>query len=476
LVIGLINKQNFSIVALLVFSLSFHLFGYFFLYDFVNDEGEFLINAKNLVLFDQPSLEGIYNTALAPLHTFFHAFLFSFLSPDILISRYVSIFCAVSLLGFFYIFVRNWYSHKIAIFALTMIAVNGVFNRFTTLATMEAEVYFFTILTILFCFSSKAWVRRLSFLPFSLCLGFKPLFFYLAIPFIYALLMGRVERNKFRFKFSKSSTTDVGIFFLGTFFLTGSIFYFTYIINPDDFLATLFKGENIERFNIYKLITEPLKYGLFPSFYDFIQRSPITCLCFVWGIVSTIRDKKKTSVDKFLLLWVFIEIIFYAPQNFVPYRYLIDLMFPLSVLSAKAILRDLRNQKLIKVTKFDLAQMILASIIIFQISASLLFFLVWKPERPAMEASQWLAKNGDNYDLILSPNQISIDIPYKTLSVSGDTLTVKELLTGRKITYPVLCVIQKTAAKVHKEDEIFLSTNGKVIKKIGYFWIYEIYE
>jgi len=146
------------------------------------------------------------------------------------------------------------------------------------------------------------------------------------------------------------------------------------------------------------------------------------------------------------------------------------------VLSAKAILRDLRNQKLIKVTKFNLAQMILASIIIFQISTSLVFFLVWKPERPAMEASQWLAKNGDNYDLILSPNQISIDIPYKTLSVSGDTLTVEDLLLGRKITYPVLCVIQKTATKVHKEDQMFLSTKGKVIKKIGYFWIYEIYE
>ena len=219
-----------------------------------------------------------------------------------------------------------------------------------------------------------------------------------------------------------------------------------------------------------------MKYGLFPSFYDFIQRSPITCLCFVWGIVSTIRDKKKTSVDKFLLLWVFIEIIFYAPQNFVPYRYLIDLMFPLSVLSAKAILRDLRNQKLIKVTKFNLAQMILASIIIFQISTSLVFFLVWKPERPAMEASQWLAKNGDNYDLILSPSQISIDVPHKTLNVSGDTLIVKNLLAGRKITYPVLCVIQKTAAKVHKEDENFLSTNGTIINKIGYFWIYEIYE
>ena len=93
-----------------------------------------------------------------------------------------------------------------------------------------------------------------------------------------------------------------------------------------------------------------------------------------------------------------------------------------------------------------------------------------------MEASQWLAKNGDNYDLILSPSQISIDIPYKTLNVSGDTFTVENLLSGRKISYPVLCILQKTAAKVHKEDQTFLSTNGKVIKKIGYFWVYEIYE
>ncbi|SVB18176.1 uncharacterized protein METZ01_LOCUS171030, partial [marine metagenome] len=51
-----------------------------------------------------------------------------------------------------------------------------------------------------------------------------------------------------------------------------------------------------------------------------------------------------------------------------------------------------------------------------------------------------------------------------------------DVLLARKVTYPVLCIVQKSAAHIFKEDEVLLETNGQLINKIGYFWIYEIWE
>ena len=478
----MIKKEHLPILLVLGFSLTFHLVGCFFLYDFSNDEGGYLINAKNIVLFNTISLEGVYNTALAPLHTLLHAFVYQFLSPGIFVSRYISILFAFLLLALFYVFAKKGYGRKIAVFSVLIIAVNGTFNRYTTLAVMEAEIYFFAILATLFCFSSKSWVRRLSFLPFSVCLGFKPILFYLAIPLLYAISTGSSEEDSTP-RFSKKTIAEIGISTLGTLLLTGLIFYGAYAFNPEGFLTTLSKQMNwlnlaedhTSRFEIYRIIQDPLHYGPLPALYTFFQRSPVTSLFFLWGMVAAALEKKKTNVDKFLLLWVFTEIIFYSLQSQVDYRYFIDLMFPLSILSVKTLLRSTDSGKLSSIKKYHAPQLLLVLIAVFQIGASFFFFLAWKPERPAMEASQWLAENASEYELALAPFQIAIDVPDEILSMS-DVFTINDVLLARKVTYPVLCIVQRSAAHIFKEDEALLETNGRLINKIGYFWIYEIWE
>ena len=420
------------------------------------------------------SLEGVYNTALAPLHTLIHTFLYQLFSPGIFISRYISILFAFFLLALFYVFAKKSYGRKVAVFSVLVIAVNGIFNRFTTLAVMEAEIYFFAILATLFCFSSKPWVRRLSFLPFSVCLGFKPVLFYLAIPFLYAISTSSSEESSTP-KLNKKIITEIGISALGTLLLTGLIFYGAYAFNPEGFLITLFKEDHASRFEIYRIIQDPLHYGPLPALYDFFQRSPITSLFFLWGVVAAVLEKKKTTIDKFLLLWVFTEIIFYSLQSQVDYRYFIDLMFPLSILSVKALLGSTDNGKLSAIKKYHAPQLLLALIATFQIGASLFFFLAWKPERPAMETSRWLAENISEYELALAPFQTIIDVPDEILSMS-DVLTINDVLLAREVTYPVLCIVQRSAAHIFKEDEALLGTKGQLINTIGYFWIYEIWE
>ena len=76
---------------------------------------------------------------------------------------------------------------------------------------------------------------------------------------------------------------------------------------------------------------------------------------------------------------------------------------------------------------------------------------------------------------MLAPFQTAIDVPDKILSMS-DVFTINDVLLARKVTYPILCIVQRSAAHIFKEDEALLETNGQLINKIGYFWIYEIWE
>lgn len=169
-----LKKDNYIIFSILIFSLLFHLFGCFYLYDFSNDEGGWLINAKNKVLFDRFSLEGVYYTALSPLNTFLHIPLFKLFGPSIWLGRYVSIVFALGAILLFFLFVRKHYSLKVASIAALIISANGVFNRFTTFAFLESKVIFFEVLSLFFCFSDKKWVRMLAFVPFAISVSFKP--------------------------------------------------------------------------------------------------------------------------------------------------------------------------------------------------------------------------------------------------------------------------------------------------------------
>ena len=92
-----------------------------------------------------------------------------------------------------------------------------------------------------------------------------------------------------------------------------------------------------------------------------------------------------------------------------------------------------------------------------------------------METSRWLAENISEYELALAPFQTIIDVPDEILSMS-DVLTINDVLLAREVTYPVLCIVQRSAARVFEEDEALLGTKGQLINTIGHFWIYEIWE
>lgn len=467
------NKtKSIIFLCIIIFSLLFHIIGCFYLYDFENDEGGWLINAKNKVLFNIFSLEGVYYTGLSPLNTFLHTFLFKIFNPSILISRYVSIFFSIATLALFFLFVNKHYTFEIAALAVCIIAVNAVYNRITTFAYLESKVYFFEILTLFFSFSDKQYLRRLSFLPFSFGLSFKPNLIYFAFPLLYSFTIDFENKSNRYLEIFHKNIKNIALFVVGTSFITGIFFYISYIFDPYHFFVWVFKSHG-DRFKVQEIFKEPLRYGLLPIFKYFFIRAPLTSLCFLWGLISVIREKRKTFLDIFLLVWIFSSICFYVFQPYSAVRYILDLIFPFSILFAKSMSASTPDINLNHALKHRFPILIIILIAIIQITGSLYFFLVVKPERPAIEVSRWLINENFRYETILAPQQVTIGLPRKSF-VTSNRFDILEILSSCEIKYPLLCIIQKDFAVKFKRDDVYLKINGKLIKKIGNFWIYEI--
>jgi hypothetical protein len=245
-------------------------------------------------------------------------------------------------------------------------------------------------------------------------------------------------------------------------------------MDPLHFVSWGFKTHVSGRFQIFSVLKDPLKNSEFLStlYYLFI-RAPVTCLGFIWGIISIMRDRRKTTVDKFLLLWIFSGVCFYAFQTYIPERYILDFVFPLSILFARAIFRASSGENVFSKFRSYLRVLVIILIFVIQIGSSLYFFLIAKPQRPAIEVSRWLQKESAHYETILAPAQVVIGLSKKSL-VSSNHFTIEDLLSSKGALAPFLCILQKEAAIIHPEDDIFLRDNGRLINKIGYFWIYEL--
>jgi len=505
------NRQYFIFFTLLVFALIFHLVGCFYLYDFENDEGGWLINAKNYVLFGRYTLEGAYYTALSPLNTFLHIPLFKIFSPSIFLGRYVSIIFALLTLALFFRLVKNKYGLSVSGLACATIIVNGLYNKITTLAVLESKLHFLLILTVCFSLSPKRWVRNCAFLPFALALAFKPSAIYFIFPLIYAIVYQDNEtitaKQVFRIRL-----IDILLFLGGTLIISGVFFYAAYLYEPDNFLYWGLKAHLSGRMDIRYLLMNSAQVGLVCKLIYFIWRSPVSSLFFSLGFIFALKKPDKTATDKFLLAWIFTELIFFLFQFYVSVNYFIDLLFPLSVFFAQFILRglkttpsraqincgrlsilpegrrqepsgfsprgsiisSLRSLRIGRHRSGYLLAVIPVAILVFsEVGSSLYYFLAVKPERPAMKSSQWLKQEKLPYGLILSPAQIAIDIPAKTM-ITSNILRVSELLEKKEVSFPLLCVMQSQAANYYPEDYIFLKDKARFIRAIGYFWFYEI--
>ena len=463
------QKEKTLFFSILFFTFAWHVFGHFFLYDIYTDEGEYLINAKNWSQFGISSLEGSYNTAIVPLRTFLHKIIFDIFSTGITVARLVNLLFIMLTVALAYLFFRNFYNSKIVLSAFLILIVNGVFNEFTTYAAMESKVFFFIFLSFICCFSSNHNIRRIAFMPFACALAFKATYIYLCIPIVATLILkNKAEGNRL---LSKLNALDVLLFGIGLGLLTFLPFFIAFYLDPVNFFEWGARKAIVNRIDPISVINDPLNKGLMPTLVYYFQRAPISLVLFFWGFAKALASKTKSLVEIFLVLWVVTEILFYSIMHSVRAPYLLDLIFPLSILSASYLTKIKKLEVFPNVSAYKL---IIISIVSFQIVSSSLYFLWVKPLRPSYETIEWLQENVDNYGTIMVPSQLSINIQKKTYTTSSDTITINQILNTQDISYPVLCVIQKKAAKIHQEDNELLELRAEIIKKIDYFWIYEI--
>lgn len=463
------KREKTLFFSMLLFSFAWHLFGHFFLYDIYTDEGEYLINAKNWSSFGLLSLEGSYNTSIAPLQTFLYKIIFDIFSPSILIARIINLFFFMMTLILSYLFFRKFFDSKIVIPAFIILTVNGVFNQLTTYAAMESKAFLFIFLSFFCCFSSNKNFRRISFLPFALALGFKYSYLYLSIPILAVLILNnKKEGHNF---ISKINALDISLFSIGLIITSFPIFFIAYQLDPIKFFEWGFREAITHRIDPIAVISDPLNKGILPTIFYYFQRAPISCVLFLWGFTKTLTNKNKSTVEIFLILWVIIELLFFSLMPSVRAPYFIDLIFPLSILAVNNLMKIERLEKPYNV---GFNKLIIISIVSFQITSSCLYYMWIKPLKPSYETVQWVQENAANYEAILAPSQIAINIKERVYITSSDSITINEILNNQDISYPVLCIVQKKASKIHQLDNELLESKAKLINRIDYFWIYEI--
>lgn len=479
---NLIKNKYIILSGLVIFSLFFHLTGCFSLYDFGPDEGFWLINAKNYVSFNKFYVGADYNMVLSPLNTFLHIPFFRLFGPSIWVGRFISISFAVSTLILFFLFLNKYYGLMTATFSSYIIIVNGILNRTTTFAYLESKIHFFMILSLMFWFSDRRWLKNLSILTISFMLGFKPNSVFFIIPFIYDRLSFQISGGRYRFEYFKKSIMDILLFLAGVLIITTVIYYITYSIEPNVFFSSIdIQLKRVLSMDyVFSLFNNPFNSGMLNSFFHIFKYTPvITILSFI-GIVFTLNSNKISRIDKFLLCWIFAEICFYIFQRGVFTRYILNLIFPASVFIGRLF------TYLIDKTRFPqrrylglsrgLVIMLIITIGLINFIGSFYYFIILKPDRYTIDASRYLEKiqQRNNYKAILSSPTLTLPLSVETYSLYYHE--VQDYLKNRELKFPLLCVVEKKAEELQSDDEylFLLKINARLLKIIGDFRFYEI--
>jgi|GEM_PF-2326826 hypothetical protein len=476
-----IIKNKYLILFGLVFaSFVFHLVGCFYLYDFAGDEGWWLINAKNYCLFKNFFVGGDYHMPASPLNTFLHIPFFYIFGPSIWLGRIISIFFSIFTLILFFIFVDKHYGLNIAIISSYIIAVNAILNRLTTFAYVESKVHFFMILALYLWFSDKRWMKNLALLSLFFVVGFKLNSIFFVIPFIYAFIYDKLSEKKDRkkrFNYSKGISKDVLKFILFVFLIVILPFCIAYLIKPTVFLflvKTLFN-----RCISVDLLRNLLNANLLKTVIYNFQYTPITIILLLIGTIFVILVRNKNGLDRFLLCWIFAEVCFYVFWKEVHTRYILNLIFPTSIFIGKLFIYLLNKSLFLNKRFFNLSKLLVIILLIIigikNIIGSFYYFMILKPEKYTIEASNYLMQIQQkyNYKTILCPPAIAVSLPFKTFSIYYYKIT--DFLQKEKLEFPILCILEKERAKTFNNDEIFLfKIKVKPLKIIGNFWFYEI--
>ncbi len=336
------------------------------------DEGSWMINARNKILFNEwlTEREAFNPIFISPLHSLvLYSFFFIF-GQGIVIARLMSVFFSIFSILIFYKILKS-INKKVAIIGIFLLSYNFVYLIFSRTAMLDIFAIFFLVLTFYFFAKYQNNPKFVILVGISSILAFiakavniflLPVIFFSILPFIY-------KKNY------KNILKTYSYLFLG-WLIMSLIFMFTFLIpfsghvksNLLDILSgTLNRSITIlGPLFIFKIMT----IGFSRPF--FIRMPIISLSAFIYFIllVKRILERKNINpLNLFCMNWILLSfVLFFVTENITPMRRMVQLIIPMVFLSAQALsnlnsyFHSLKGNKIITILYFILVYNIIGNL------------------------------------------------------------------------------------------------------------------
>ena len=112
----------------------------------LTDEGFYLHNARNLVLFGQPQLDDFQNRLIMPTLHLAQVGIFSALPFHLVTARLFTVLCSLLTLALFWLALRRAFNAQVALYGLLFLSLDPVFLLYNRMALMDTPA---TLLLVL---------------------------------------------------------------------------------------------------------------------------------------------------------------------------------------------------------------------------------------------------------------------------------------------------------------------------------------
>lgn len=293
----------------------------------VGDEGFWIYNARNLVLFGQTAIDDFYHDlAAAPVFSFFSLVSFSLLDVGFWQARLVSAISGLLTVIFAYLLARK-FSPKVALLSTVFVAFNVLLLLHNRLAVGES-------LSVAFLSASVYFLAKRQILPAGLLAGLSIMskttsFIY--IPSLLLIMIWGLVEKKFKHKdivnFLFSTGLVILAIFVPIFIFKGqeiSLIYKTFGVwyRPQNLLAL---WQNVFNFFIHPFWGSPFIFIL-------MMAAVVNIINFLW------QGEKKIYERKVLIFWILGVLVLGPLISRITNARLLALVVPISILAAQTLI------------------------------------------------------------------------------------------------------------------------------------------
>ncbi len=311
------------------------------------DEGGWVHNARNKVLFGKWKLDEENFMYLSPLINYLFYLIFSIFGVGFLQTRLVPLTFSCLSLIFLYLSIKESFNRRVALLATAFIGLDYIHIMHSRIANRSMPMFFFLILTVFLWQRGMMRKNRAYLIASGISCGVSlmcksSMIYFIPVPVLAIFFIRLKEEDSKGLKDSRMGKDILS--FLGGLAISSAIFYSIFIFPNRAELAPLVSG--VGDLRIPKDFMHFVRNIFGQNFFNELAGTPIIVIIgYGYGlfILYQLVDWKRKIHPMELLAswWLAVGFIFFAIQGYRPVRFYVSMIPPLSLFTALVLERIL---------------------------------------------------------------------------------------------------------------------------------------